>query len=90
MHNRQHNIAELMEHVRLPLMSQEFLVQRVESEPMIKSNSQCKDLLIEAMKYHLLKAEQKVLFKTPRTLPRTPIGLPKVCDLFLIQINIKH
>ncbi|XP_014770021.1 kelch-like protein 2 [Octopus bimaculoides] len=76
--NRQLSIAELMEHVRLPLMSQEFLVQRVECEPMIKSNTQCKDLLIEAMKYHLLKAEQKALFKTPRTLPRTPIGLPKV------------
>lgn len=80
--NRQHNIAELMEHVRLPLMSREFLVQRVESEPMIKSNNQCKDLLIEAMKYHLLKAEQKILFKTPRTLPRTPIGLPKLLLVF--------
>jgi kelch-like protein 2/3 len=30
------------------------------------------------MKYHLLKTEQKAIFKTPRTLPRTPLGLPKV------------
>jgi len=34
--------------------------------------------LIEALKYHLLKGEQKSLFKTPRTKPRQPRGLPKV------------
>ncbi|XP_043473536.1 ring canal kelch homolog [Leptopilina heterotoma] len=75
---RQHVLAELMEHVRLPLLSQEYLVQRVEEEPLLKSNSQCKDFLIEALKYHLLKGEQKSLFKTPRTKPRQPRGLPKV------------
>lgn len=37
-----------------------------------------KDYLIEAMKYHLLKGEQKALFKSPRTKPRQPVGLPKV------------
>lgn len=37
-----------------------------------------KDFLIEALKYHLLKGEQKSLFKTPRTKPRQPRGLPKV------------
>lgn len=67
-----------MENVRLPLMSQEYLVQRVEEEPLVKTNSRCKDFLIEAMKYHLLKGEQKAIFQTPRTIPRTPLGLPKV------------
>ncbi|XP_064626753.1 kelch-like protein 2 [Lineus longissimus] len=70
--------AQLMEHVRLPLMTQEYLVQCVEEEPLIKTNSECKDFLIEAMKYHLLKGEQKSMYRTPRTNPRTPIGLPKV------------
>ena len=37
-----------------------------------------KDFLIEALKYHLLKGEQKSLFKSPRTKPRQPRGLPKV------------
>nr|CAD7445133.1 unnamed protein product [Timema bartmani] len=78
LHTRQVYLAELMEHVRLPLMSQEYLVQRVEEEPLLKANLQCKDYLIEALKYHLLKGEQKVLFKTPRTKPRQPVGLPKV------------
>lgn len=76
--NRQIHLAQLMEHVRLPLLSQEFLVQRVEEEPLLKSNHVCKDFLIEAMKYHLLKGEQKLMYKTPRTKPRNPIGRPKI------------
>ncbi|XP_015518884.1 ring canal kelch homolog isoform X1 [Neodiprion lecontei] len=75
---RQDHLAQLMEHVRLPLLSQEYLVQRVEQEPLLKANLQCKDFLIEALKYHLLKGEQKTLFKTARTKPRQPVGLPKV------------
>lgn len=39
-----------------------------------------KDYLIEALKYHLLKGEQKAHFKTPRTKPRQPVGLPKVSN----------
>lgn len=76
--NRQEDLAQLMENVRLPLLSQEYLVQRVEEEPLLKSNHLCKDYLIEAMKYHLLKGEQKLMYKTPRTKPRTPIGRPKI------------
>lgn len=71
-------VPQLMEHVRLPLLSQDYLVQRVGEEDLIKANTICKDYLIEAMKFHLLKPEQKLLYKTPRTKPRTPIGLPKV------------
>jgi kelch-like protein 2/3 len=37
-----------------------------------------KDFLIEALKYHLLKGEQKIMFKSPRIKPRQPVGLPKV------------
>lgn len=44
-----------------------------------------KDYLIEALKYHLLKGEQKILFKTPRTKPRQPVGLPKVCNMFIYK-----
>ncbi|KAJ1522109.1 hypothetical protein ONE63_002420 [Megalurothrips usitatus] len=75
---RQSQLPLLMEHVRLPLLSQDYLMQRVEEEPLLKANLQCKDFLIEAFKYHLLKGEQKVSFKTPRTKPRQPVGLPKV------------
>uniref|UniRef100_A0A182K984 BTB domain-containing protein n=1 Tax=Anopheles christyi TaxID=43041 RepID=A0A182K984_9DIPT len=75
---RQHHLADLMEHVRLPLLSQDYLVQYVEKEQLMKGDLQCKDYIIEALKYHLLKGEQKTCFKTPRTIPRQPVGLPKV------------
>ena len=76
--HRQDSLAQLMENVRLPLLSREYLVERVESEPLIKRNFACKDFLIEAMKYHLLTSDQRTLVQSPRTRPRTPIGLPKV------------
>uniref|UniRef100_A0A3P9JIK8 Kelch-like family member 3 n=1 Tax=Oryzias latipes TaxID=8090 RepID=A0A3P9JIK8_ORYLA len=68
----------LMEHVRLPLLSRDYLVQIVEEEALIKNNNTCKDFLIEAMKYHLLPADQRHLIKTDRTRPRTPVSNPKM------------
>lgn len=75
---RQEHLAQLMEHVRLPLLSREYLVQRVEEESLVKNSSACKDYLIEAMKYHLLPADQRALMKTARTQMRTPASCPKV------------
>lgn len=75
---RQQHLGSLMEHVRLPLLSQDYLVQRVENEPLLKADLKCKDFLIEALKYHLLKGEARLSFKTPRMIPRQPVGLPKV------------
>ncbi|KAF3852462.1 hypothetical protein F7725_005817 [Dissostichus mawsoni] len=75
---RQEHLAHLMEHVRMPLLSREYLVQRVEEESLIKNSSACKDYLIEAMKYHLLPADQRALMKTARTRMRTPACCPKV------------
>jgi len=76
--HRKDCLAQLMEHVRLPLLSREYLVSRVETETLVKNNNMCKDFLIEAMKYHLLTNEQRSSVQSPRTRPRTPIGLPKV------------
>ncbi|XP_039629856.1 kelch-like protein 3 isoform X2 [Polypterus senegalus] len=71
-------MPRLMEHVRLPLLPRDYLVQTVEEEALIKNNNTCKDFLIEAMKYHLLPADQRHLMKNARTRPRTPVSLPKV------------
>ena len=84
---RQEYVSQLMEQVRLPLLSQEYLIQRVEEEALIKNNTNCKDFLIEAMKFHLLKPDQKSQYKTPRTKARTPIGLPKVAYSRALQIS---
>ncbi|XP_066901681.1 kelch-like protein 3 isoform X4 [Halyomorpha halys] len=75
---RQCHMGELMEYVRLPLLPQDYLMHRVEEEPLLQANLKCKDYLIEALKYHLLKGEQRLSLNTPRTKPRQPIGLPKV------------
>lgn len=80
---RQEQLGELMQFVRLPLLPQEYLVSRVEND--LKACQNCKDYLIEAMKYHLLKDEEKQVFEdaTPRAKPRQPRGKPKVSLAFL-------
>lgn len=75
---RRKYLPELLEHVRLPLVAQDYLVLRVENEPLIKENLLCKDYIIEALKYHLLKNDAKNTLKSARTIPRQPIGLPKI------------
>ena len=40
--NREQYLAELVEYVRLPLLSQDYLIQRVEEEPLLKQDAQCK------------------------------------------------
>nr|XP_009862126.1 kelch-like protein 3 [Ciona intestinalis] len=67
----------LLEHVRLPLMPSDYLVERVDQESLVKNNDLCKDFLIEAMKYHLLSPEHRAMMKISRTRPRTPKGMPK-------------
>ena len=74
---REQYAATLFGHVRFPLLPQDYLLQVVEEESLVKNNMACKDLLIEALKYHLLKPDQKTKYKSDRTKPRTPIGLPK-------------
>ncbi|KAL9915483.1 kelch-like protein 17 isoform X1 [Glossina fuscipes] len=71
---RQNHIAELMSHVRLPLVSRDFLMTCVETEPLIRDDAQCKELLLEAMKYHLLP-EQRSLMSSQRTQERRPEGM---------------
>ena len=42
---------QLMKHVRLPLISREFLMTHVDSETLVRENTECKELLLEAMRY---------------------------------------
>ncbi|KZS14979.1 RING canal kelch protein [Daphnia magna] len=78
--DRNIELSHLMEYVRLPLLPQDYLLQHVETNTLMRSNAHCKDLLIEALKYHLLKADQKQIYQTSRTRPRLPIGMPKCYD----------
>lgn len=67
--NRKQFFAELMEHIRLPLVSPYYLVDVVENEELFTASPRCKELLLEAQHYHLLP-DRRQLFDTTRTRPR--------------------
>ena len=52
----------------------EFLMTHVDNEPLVKENPDCKELLLEAMRYHLLP-EQRTALSSYRTTYRQPDGL---------------
>lgn len=81
-----------MEHVRLPLVNREFLMTRVDNEKLIRDDSQCRELLLEAMRYHLAP-ERRCALSTPRTMERKPKGAEPYLFavgecIFFIQIKL--
>ncbi|GBP46686.1 Ring canal kelch homolog [Eumeta japonica] len=76
---RRGHLTTLMEYVRLPLLSLECLMANAQTEPLLGSDLRCKDLLIEALMYHLLQPEQRAAAAAacPRARPRRPPHAPK-------------
>ena len=70
---RKQYVYKLLKHVRLPLISRQFLMTHVDSEPLVRENAECKELLLEAMRYHLLP-EQRTSLVSYRTTQRQPEG----------------
>lgn len=68
------SFLQLLRHVRLPLLSRDFLMTAVDSETLVRENADCKELLLEAMKYHLLP-EQRSALTSERTTERRPEGI---------------
>ena len=81
-----------MKHVRLPLMSREFLMTHVDTEGLVRENTECKELLLEAMRYHLLP-EQRSSLASIRTTSRKPDGMKPylfaigISNLFFMKSN---
>ncbi|EHH49454.1 hypothetical protein EGM_00101 [Macaca fascicularis] len=73
----------LMKCVRLPLLSRDFLLGHVDAESLVRHHPDCKDLLIEALKFHLLP-EQRGVLGTSRTRPRRCEGAGPVLLLFAV------
>ncbi|XP_069989697.1 kelch-like protein 17 [Penaeus vannamei] len=71
---REKHVPQLLQHVRLPLLSRDFLTSNVDAEPLVRENSACHHLLLEALKYHLLP-EQRATLTSPRTQERQPEGV---------------
>jgi len=74
---REQHISQLMFHVRLPLCTGEELVDRVSREPLVKNNTDCYRLLVEAKDYHIVVYKQPLL-QTARTQVYKSIS-PSVC-----------
>ncbi|XP_028156357.1 kelch-like protein 3 isoform X2 [Ostrinia furnacalis] len=61
-HDAEERAAQLgavLEHVRLPLLAQDVLVARAAAEPLVSAGIRVKDLVIEALSFHLLRGERR-------------------------------
>ncbi|KAG8436686.1 hypothetical protein GDO86_007685 [Hymenochirus boettgeri] len=58
---RRPQLPQVLQHVRLPLLSPKFLVGTVGSDPLIKSDEECRDLVDEAKNYLLLPQERPLM-----------------------------
>ena len=68
-------VNELLENIRLPLMSCKLLADRVEKSPVFAFSENGNQLMLEAMKYHLLP-ERRIQMQNARTKPRkSNVGL---------------
>ncbi|XP_038222660.1 ring canal kelch homolog isoform X1 [Zerene cesonia] len=78
---RRARLGALLEHVRLPLLPQDVLVARAAAEPLASAELRVKDLVIEALSYHLLRPERRAAAALgcararPRQPPRAPAAL---------------
>lgn len=70
---RRSELPSVLEHVRFALLEREYLVSRVSSEPLIRQNETCRDLVDEAKDYLLLPEKRSQMGGT-RTRPRKPMG----------------
>ena len=71
------HLPALLAEVRLILLPVSFLVNNVLEEPLVKENTACKDFIIEAMRYHLTPAPERVAITSFRSTPRKRTGPPQ-------------
>ncbi|XP_015786349.1 kelch-like protein 17 isoform X2 [Tetranychus urticae] len=72
--SREGRLGSLLQHIRFPLIHKNTLLNHVCKEPLMEGNPDGKDLLIEAMRYHL-SPDQRTNIKNIRTQYRRPKGL---------------
>lgn len=86
--HRQQAARSLCGRVRFSLLPRDYLVRLSQSEAFLMANPWCKDYLIEALSYHLLSWDEKLRVTSERAKPRTPVGLPKVNNLYRPSVLI--
>ena len=66
-------LSKLLAHVKLPLLNPLYLTQQIENNKLIRMNSECQALFLEAATYHILSTLQqhsRFMHHNPRTIPR--------------------
>ncbi|XP_049876461.1 kelch-like protein 3 isoform X2 [Pectinophora gossypiella] len=71
-------LGAVLERVRLPLVAQETLVARAQAEPLASAGLRVKDLVIEALAFHLARGPRRAAAAAacPRARPRAPARAP--------------
>ena len=64
------HLPQLLSHVRLPMLPVPFLMKEIDNEPLVKQSVECRDLLDEAKRFHLLPEHRDVRSTNPRFSPR--------------------
>ncbi|XP_053610720.1 ring canal kelch homolog isoform X2 [Plodia interpunctella] len=77
---RRGSLGALLEHVRLPLLAQDALVARAAAEPLVSAPLRVKDLVIEALSFHLMRPERRLqaALTCARARPRLPPRAPRM------------
>ena len=76
--DREEHLAELMQNVRLPLLSGEELVEKVSTVELMRDNKDCHELLTEAKDYHIVVSKQPLL-QNSRTQVRSDVQCLTMC-----------
>ncbi|KAE9531955.1 hypothetical protein AGLY_010157 [Aphis glycines] len=84
LNQRKHLLPNLMEHVRLPLVSKEYLLENVVDEPLLKNDPKCKDYVFKSLHFNLIKSVNS--FSIPKTVWSKPRQVQKI---FLISSGSK-
>ena len=59
--DRETHLAELIRHIRYELLSSNYVLKHVAEEEILKSNPDCKDFIIQALKYHLMSPSERAV-----------------------------
>ncbi|XP_028406547.1 kelch-like protein 20 [Dendronephthya gigantea] len=62
-------LPQILENVRLPLISKDYLLSKIDNEPLIRVNMACRDLLDEAKNYYLVP-DRRAQMRNQRMKPR--------------------
>ncbi|KAL4084235.1 hypothetical protein QTP88_028060 [Uroleucon formosanum] len=80
--HRKDFLPDLMEHVRLPLIKPDVLLN-ISEEPLLKNNPKCKDYVFDALKFYIQQSFKHITIpKTIRCEPRKFGGSQKVILMF--------